>query len=328
MSHAASQALLYVAVATPIGALIILGVYARFRNGLATRMYGIVISLCYVVCGLAYTAGADSRPTTLAVSALVAGVVFTTFLYVLYRSVVTRAETIISRSLASTEQVSQAAMELAATAAEQAATVSEVSASIEQMTQSAAAAAAFAVEVSRSSAAATAEGLQGVHAVEETAQVLDLIGQVTEVVESVRDFAEQSNMLAVNARIEAAKAGEHGRGFAVVATEIRSLAEQSKTSAQRIRVAVQRTEHGSKTVDAARSAIKSLANILADNNEKATQIATSTSDQSVGIRQVSEAMVNVAEGGRNTEAAAKQLEEAARNLSHMAADLKRFVSGG
>ncbi len=84
---------------------------------------------------------------------------------------------------------------------------------------------------------------------------------IGEIIASVNDLAEQSNLLAVNAAIEAAKAGEQGKGFAVVAQEVRSLAEQSKQATAQVRnilgdiqkatsAAVMATEQGSKAVEA------------------------------------------------------------------------------
>ncbi len=88
-----------------------------------------------------------------------------------------------------------------------------------------------------------------------------LLGQSGEIIATVNDLSEQSNLLAVNASIEASKAGEYGKGFAVVAQEIKSLAEQSKQATAQIRVilfevqkgiskAVMATEKGSKAVEA------------------------------------------------------------------------------
>jgi methyl-accepting chemotaxis protein len=84
---------------------------------------------------------------------------------------------------------------------------------------------------------------------------------IGEIIATVNDLAEQSNLLAVNAAIEAAKAGEQGKGFAVVAQEVKSLAEQSKQATAQVRTilndiqtamsaAVMATEQGSKAVDA------------------------------------------------------------------------------
>ena len=91
--------------------------------------------------------------------------------------------------------------------------------------------------------------------------VLTLINRVTALQRSLTDLAERSNLWAVNAAIEAAKAGEQGKGFAVVAQEVKSLAEQSKQATAQVRTilndiqtamsaAVMATEQGSKAVDA------------------------------------------------------------------------------
>ena len=70
--------------------------------------------------------------------------------------------------------------------------------------------------------------------------------QVGEIIASVKDLAEQSNLLALNASIEASKAGEHGRGFAVVAMEMRNLAEQSRQAAVQIRAILQEIQRSAR----------------------------------------------------------------------------------
>jgi methyl-accepting chemotaxis protein len=164
-------------------------------------------------------------------------------------------------------------------------------------------------------------------AVEQARTVLELISQVGEIVEAIREFAGQSNLLAVNARVEAAKAGEHGRGFAVVASEIRSLAEQSKESAQRIWKAVNRAEEGRRSLDDAANRMRDLLTALGASVDNARQIAATVGQQSAGITQISEAMTSVAEGGRASAAATEQVERAVTSLTGVARQLQTYVTG-
>jgi methyl-accepting chemotaxis protein len=167
---------------------------------------------------------------------------------------------------------------------------------------------------------------------------------IAEIMLSVNDLAEQSNLLAVNASIEAAKAGEQGKGFAVVAQEVRNLADQSKQATVQVRsilndiqkatnAAVMVTEQGSKAVDAgvkqsvlAGESVQKLGESIAEAAQAATQIAASSQQQMVGMDQVVQAMENikVASGQnvastRQTESAAKNIEELGRKLSELAA---------
>src|SRR5262249_22617799 len=75
--------------------------------------------------------------------------------------------------------------------------------------------------------------------------------QIGDIIATVKDVAEQSNLLALNASIEAAKAGEHGRGFAVVAMEMRNLAEQSKLAAGQVRAILSEVQKGTRVAVAA-----------------------------------------------------------------------------
>jgi methyl-accepting chemotaxis protein len=166
---------------------------------------------------------------------------------------------------------------------------------------------------------------------------------IGEIIASVTDLADQSNLLAVNAAIEAAKAGEHGRGFAVVAQEVRSLAEQSKQATTQIRAilndvqkattsAVMAAEQGSRAVEAgvklsgeSGEAIRILADAIADAAQAATQIAASSQQQLVGMSQVAQAMENINQAGSQNAASTRQAETIARDLHELSRRLQQIV---
>ena len=311
-----------------VGASLVLAVaYAKFRNGLAFRMFAAIIPLLVVTGGLGFAMGDLKTPGIFAI-AVVAGVPLAWgVLYWLHKTIVVKIQGFSSSVLSSATQLSATAKETAATAAEQSATVNEVSSTVGELTETSAAAAAFAKDVVVASGDVVTKGEQGMEAVKEAQGILELIAQVGEIVEAIRDFAGQSNLLAVNARVEAAKAGEHGRGFAVVAAEIRTLAEQSKESAQRIWKAVGRAEQGRRSLEQATERMRHLLTALATSSDKARQIAATVNQQSAGIGQISEAMNNVAEGGRAAAAATEQVEQAVMTLRAVADEMQAYLDG-
>ncbi|HYR59425.1 MAG TPA: CHASE3 domain-containing protein, partial [Chthoniobacteraceae bacterium] len=176
-----------------------------------------------------------------------------------------------SEILASTTQLAASAAETAAAVTETTATVEEVKHTSEISTEKAkvvADEAQKAVEVARGGKVAVEQAIEGMggirgqmSAVAESILSLSAQSQaIGEIIATVDDLAAQSKLLAVNAAIEAAKAGDEGKGFAVVAQEVRSLAEQSKQATLQVRAilndiqkatssAVLATEQGSKAVE-------------------------------------------------------------------------------
>jgi len=197
--------------------------------------------------------------------------------------------------------------------------------------------------------------------VEETTQVIgrirgqmDLIAEsitrlseqsasIGEITATVNDLADQSNLLAVNAAIEAAKAGEQGKGFGVVAQEIKSLAEQSKRATAQVRsilseiqkatsAAVMATEQGTKAVEQgmkqaaeARESIESLAETVSEAAQGAAQIAASSQQQLVGMDQVAVAMESIKVASFQGVEGTKQLEIGAQNLHGVGLKMKQLV---
>ena len=167
---------------------------------------------------------------------------------------------------------------------------------------------------------------------------------IGEIIATVADLAEQSNLLAVNAAIEAAKAGEHGKGFAVVAQEVKNLATQSKQATSQVRsiinliqkattAAVLATEQGSKAVEAgvrqsseAGESIRLLASSIEDSSNATLQIVTSTQEQAIGMDQIAIAIQSINQAsGQNVEGS-RQIEAAARNLYELNQKLQKLVS--
>lgn len=167
--------------------------------------------------------------------------------------------------------------------------------------------------------------------------------QIGSVLDIVSELAEQTNILAINATIEAAGAGDAGRRFAVVADEIRKLADRVGDSTKEIRTliddvraavntTVMATEGGSKAVDAGSrqfddvaSSFKRITDLVGTATEASREIELSTKQQATAVEQVKVAIANVAQASRETETSSAQTLQTAAQLNGLSRDLLRII---
>ena len=256
--------------------------------------------------------------------------------------------------LAATTQVASGTAETATAITETTTTVEEVQQAAKQTAQKAknvAESAQLVAKVSQNGQKAVEDTVAGMNRIREQmdtiAQTVVRLSEQSQsiggIIASVTDIADQSNLLAVNAAIEAAKAGEQGKGFAVVAQEIKNLAGQSKQSTLQVRnilndvqkatsAAVMATEQGTKAVEAgvkqslqAGEAIRILSESSHEAVQAATQIVASSQQQVVGMDQIGVAMQNINQAGTETAVSMIQSEKSAKNLNELGQKLKELV---
>ena len=277
------------------------------------------------------------------------------------RSMVTEIHGGSNKLIKDAERINTAAKEVAQASQHQADATSAMAAAIEEMTVSINHISDTATDTERASEAAAHDAEQGEQQVQtatgEINKIATSVGeasqkirelaqradQVSSIAGVIKEIAGQTNLLALNAAIEAARAGEQGRGFAVVADEVRKLAERTSAATVEIEqmiggiqsdtesvvsvmdAALPQVESGVQLAEGAAQSLRDIREGAAQTLARIREVADSTKEQSIASTSIAQQVEHIAQMVEETSAAMNSTAATASDLEHLAGELNRLV---